>query len=181
MNGHQAVSYARDNVAELDAVVDSLDPEELNALIAALTTAPRVFFTGIGRSGLSARAVAMRLMHIGLTTYVAGEIATPGIGADDLLVAISSSGRGSIAAQGRSARAHGARVATITTKTDGELQSISSTVLVLPIRDTVTTAQHAGSLFEQSALVIGDAICRVVQEQLQVPTDELNRRHANLS
>lgn len=146
-----------------------------------MLSAPRVYLTGTGRSGLAARAVAMRLMHIGVDAYAVGEVATPGIAQGDLLVAITSSGRGTIADQARTAVGLGATVAAITTRADGELRELSATTVVLPIRCGVATEQHAGSLFEQSALVIGDAMCRVVQERLGVPSSALDERHANLS
>jgi 6-phospho-3-hexuloisomerase len=52
--------------------------------------------------------------------------------------------------------------------------------LHLPARTVVPTGQHAGSLFEQSLLVVGDALCRRVQAELGVPTSALDARHANL-
>ncbi|BDI22569.1 6-phospho-3-hexuloisomerase [Herbiconiux sp. L3-i23] len=172
-------AYARSNVEELAAVVAELDDAALDALVDAIVAAPRVYFTGIGRSGLSARAIAMRLMHIGIHAFVVGEVATPGIGAGDLLVAFTSSGRGSVQAQADVASSVGAWIATFTTK-ENELTARSVASVILPARTVVATQQHAGSLFEQACLVVGDAICRAVQERLGVPTEELDRRHANL-
>jgi 6-phospho-3-hexuloisomerase len=176
-----ATEYAQANVAELAAVVAKLDEEVLASLAEAIVSAKRVYFTGVGRSGLVARAIAMRLMHIGVPTFAVGEIATPGIAEGDLLVAVTATGRGSVLSQAQTAIKCGASVVAITTDGDNELAVTASTVVIFPIRVDVPTDQHAGSLFEQSALVIGDAICRVVQEELGVPTSELDRRHANLS
>lgn len=177
----QIMDYARGNVAELGAVVDTLDEQVLQNLVSAIIAARKVYFSGVGRSGLAARAVAMRLMHIGIQAYAVGEIATPGIEAGDLFVAVSATGRGTLLQQARVADRAGAGVATITTKPDGELQELAGVVVVLPVRSQVPTQQHAGSLFEQSALVVGDAVCRAVQQRLGVPESELDRRHANLS
>ncbi len=174
-------AYARANAAEITAVVATLDEEPLEALVDAIVAAPRVYLTGVGRSGLAGRAIAMRLMHIGLSAYAVGEVATPGIGRDDLLIAITATGRGAVVDQARTALRHGATVAAITTRAEGDLQDLAGPVVRLPVRDTVPTEQHAGSLFEQSALVVGDAVCRRVQEVLGVPTAELDRRHANLA
>ncbi len=174
-------AYARANAAEIAAVVDTLDDGPLEELVSAIIAAPRVYLTGVGRSGLAGRAIAMRLMHIGRAAYVVGEVATPGIGAGDLLVALTATGRGVVVDQARTALRHGAGVAAVTTRTEGELQELAHPVVCLPVRTRVPTEQHAGSLFEQSALVVGDAICRRVQEILGVATSELDRRHANLS
>ena len=51
-----------------------------------------IFVTGAGRSGLVAKAFAMRLMHLGLRVYVVGETISPAIYDDDCIVTISGSG-----------------------------------------------------------------------------------------
>jgi 6-phospho-3-hexuloisomerase len=166
-------------VDELRELVDALDENQLETVAAILVDAPRVFFTGIGRSGLSARAVAMRLMHIGKPSFVVGEVATPSIGDGDVLVAVSSSGRGSILDQARAAVGHGARIVSLTTD-ENEMTELSDAFVAVPARTVVSTAQHAGSLFEQGCLIVGDALCREVQSRLGVPTSDLNARHANI-
>jgi len=173
--------YAAANVDELRAVVSAVSADQLDELAAKIAVAPRVFLTGVGRSGLVAKALAMRLMHIGVAAYAVGEVATPGIDSHDLLVAFSASGRGSVVEQARVALKHDATVASVSTSADGDLAQPSSIVVVLPIRSTVPTEQHAGSLFEQSCLVIGDAVCRAVQDLRGASTSDLDRRHANLS
>ena len=175
----EALAFAQANVAELAAIVEQLDDKALEGLIEKIIEAPRIYFTGIGRSGLSARAIAMRLMHIGKTSFVVGEVATPGITAKDLLVAFTSSGRGSVLSQAEVALGLGAQVATVTTGPN-ELSVRSVASVFLPARTTIPSAQHAGSLFEQASLVIGDAVCRAVQQRLGVPTADLDSRHANL-
>lgn len=166
-------------VKELHELVDALDENQLETVATILAAAPRVFFTGIGRSGLSARAFAMRLMHIGKPSFFIGEVATPAIGNGDVLVAVSSSGRGSILEQARVAVEHGAAVVSLTTDRN-EMTELSDTYIAVPARTLVATSQHAGSLFEQGCLIIGDALCRAVQESLSIPTSDLNARHANI-
>lgn len=181
MSQHPVSDYARQNADEIAAVVATLDDDVLQSLVSEIVIAHKVYLSGIGRSGLSAKAIAMRLMHIGVRAFAVGEIATPGIEEGDLLIVLTATGRGTILTQAKAARGVGARVATISARDEGDLPDISHVLLVLPVRSGVPTVQHAGSLFEQSALVIGDAVCRAVQERLGVPTSELNRRHANLS
>ena len=57
---------------------------------------------------------------------------------------------------------------------------LSDAVIVLPSRTQVETQQHAGSLFEQSVLVVGDAIAAAIQEKKGIAADAMNYRHANL-
>lgn len=176
-----AIDYARTNAREISAVIEVIDERAVESLVRGILSAKRVYFTGVGRSGLSARAIAMRLMHIGVSAYAVGEVATPGIAVGDLLVAITATGRGSVAAQGQTAHDIGASIAVVTTRARGQLQDLADVLVVLPIRSGVATDQHAGSLFEQSALVVGDAMCRDIQERLGVPSADLDSRHANLS
>jgi 6-phospho-3-hexuloisomerase len=52
--------------------------------------------------------------------------------------------------------------------------------VVIPAGSAVPTVQHAGSLFEQSLLILGDAIACQVQQQLGIDEGLMNERHANL-
>jgi len=165
---------------ELTCLADSVEWPSADAAVTMLTAADRVYFTGTGRSGLAARAIAMRLMHIGLRSYVVGEVATPAITAGDVLVAVSAKGSAAIVAQAVTAQFNGARVLAVTAELDGELARVADETLIIPARTRVASAQHAGSLFEQACLIVGDALCSVLQRTLGIPDADLNSRHANL-
>src|SRR5690606_4733111 len=79
---------------ELENLVAATSAEEIDALVEALRPGRRIYLSGFGRSGLVARAFAMRLMHLGLDAAVVGETATPAIRTGDLLIVLSSSGNG---------------------------------------------------------------------------------------
>lgn len=61
-----------------------------------------------------------------------------------------------------------------------ENPKISDTYLCIPAKTKVRTSQHAGSLFEQAVLIIGDAITSCLQEEKKISTEYMNNRHANL-
>jgi 6-phospho-3-hexuloisomerase len=171
-------SRADDVLREIGKVVNAVDLAAVAALLAAAGEAQRMFFAAQGRSGLVARAVAMRWMHLGVTAYVAGETVTPAIGDGDLLVCLSASGRtAATLGHARTAHAAGARVAALTAAPDGPLSAAADLVVVIP---AATTVQHAGSLFEQACLILGDVLCGVFQDLRATPDQELDRRHANL-
>ncbi|MFC7549779.1 6-phospho-3-hexuloisomerase [Plantactinospora sp. GCM10030261] len=166
---------------EVRAVVESVDPTSLAALWAALDRSTRTFFTGQGRSGLMARAIAVRWMHLGRTAHVAGDPVTPAIGAGDLLLCLSANGRTATTVRhARTARAAGARVAVLTANPHGELSEAADLVVTIPVGSAVRTAQHAGSLFEQASLLVGDVLCGALQVTDAIPDGDLDRRHANL-
>lgn len=66
-------------LAEISQVLSHIPEDDLEITAKRLEQAPRIFVIGEGRSGLMARAFAMRLMHLGAVSYVIGETITPAI------------------------------------------------------------------------------------------------------
>lgn len=176
---HDVIAAATENIDEIRSILEYLDPAQLDELITAIQDSPAVFFQGSGRTLLMMKAVAMRLMHMGLRVHVVGDVLTPAIGQDDLLVAVSARGGASTRAAIATATKAGARVAAITTRRENIGDEVSLVVTV-PARTEVPSVQHAGSLFEQSLLVLGDAVCRTIQRNRDIATHTLDARHANL-
>ena len=86
---NEAIEEIVDNVRAVSAETDE---KSIMAMMDILTSSKNVFLLGQGRSGLVARAFAMRLMHLEIGVYVVGETITPAIDDDDCLLAISGSG-----------------------------------------------------------------------------------------
>ena len=81
--------------AILDNIIcaeEFLDEDAINEFEEIIMNSKNVFVTGAGRSGLAAKAFAMRLMHLGISSYVVGETISPAIYDDDCIIAISGSG-----------------------------------------------------------------------------------------
>lgn len=184
------VGYSLARIArELDSVVDHLvhaDPIALAGFVELVAGAPRVFVLGAGRSGLALRMTAMRLMHLGLEVHVVGEVTTPAIGRGDLLLTASGSGTtGGIVRAAQTAVAAGAVVAAITTDPDSPLASLAAATITVPAaakldRTGEASAQYAGSLFEQTVVVFGDALFHALWMRSGASADELWPRHANI-
>ena len=66
--------YIRKVMDELEGALNAISPGEAKAFADAILKAERIFVAGAGRSGLAAKAFAMRLMHLGLPTYVVGDV-----------------------------------------------------------------------------------------------------------
>jgi 6-phospho-3-hexuloisomerase len=174
-------------VGEVRRTLAEVDPEGLERLAEAVLGADRTYVAGGGRSGLMARAFAMRLMHLGLVSYVVGETTTPAIRAGDLLVACSASGETHVTVLvSQVAQEAGARVFAITTRPDSPMAQLADERIVIPApskRDAEATprsSQYGGSLFEQSLLVLLDAVSSEIGRRLGRPPAELDSRHANL-
>ena len=180
-------------VREVHEVVNRMNAEEASALVEAVESARRVYVTGMGRSGLVAGSFAMRLVHLGFQAHVVGEMTAPAIIENDLLVAISGSGKTrTVLAQVEAAIHAGARVAGVTAIREGPLaqkvRECGGTVLVIPAalgirhgaEGIVPTMQYGGSLFEQSTLICLDSIVLVVAARQGKTEDDMLSRHANL-
>lgn len=167
------------NAGELLQVGELLSEEQLLCLADACMKSERIFFSGMGRSGNMVKALAIRFMHLGFEAFVAGDAATPSIQKDDLLIAVSSSAKTKVTLNHIAvAQGVGARVA-LMSSIDEDTASADCFVSI-PAKTKVPSQQHAGSLFEQSVLLIGDAVSSYIQEKRNVPTDYMNHRHANL-
>ena len=160
--------------------------ESVAAAIALARSANRIFVLGAGRSGLALRMLAMRLMHLGLTVHVAGEVTTPAIAAGDVLLAASGSGTtAGVIRSANTAASAGAQIIAITTAASSPLAELAQVTIIIPAAQkqdhgATHSAQYSGSLFEQALLVLGDAMFHVLWKLSRATAEELWPRHANL-
>lgn len=173
---------------ELSNTLQKVDEAQIDNLMSAICKAKKVFVAGAGRSLLMLRCIAMRLMHLGFESYVVGDTTTPAYEKDDLLIFGSGSGETSgLINMANKARKIGGTIAVITIKKESTLGQLSDILVEVPAyTDKVEYADMerpilpGGSLFEQSMLVLGDAIVLPLAEKAGVPTDRAFTRHANL-
>ncbi|MDE1161291.1 MAG: 6-phospho-3-hexuloisomerase [Acidobacteriaceae bacterium] len=171
---------------EVQKTLLQVNAEEAGRAATMLQQANRVFFLGAGRSGLALKMAAMRMMHLGLMVYVAGEVVTPAIASGDLLVVASGSGTtaGPVHAA-EIARKAGASVLALTASAESALGLLANSVVVIPAatkqgNDGTISQQYAGALFEQTLLLVMDALFQNLWHQRGETAEELWKRHANL-
>jgi len=174
-------------------VASKLDTGSVTSLVNGIMDSKRIFLMGAGRSGLAARAFAMRLMHLGFIVYFVGETTTPAVQPDDLVIAVSGSGETpSIANLGGISKKIGSKLAVITSNKDSTLGRISDIVVIVPGRpkeDVVYEDYHErrmigypqlaplGTIFEISALVFLDAVISELMVRTGASEAELKKRH----
>lgn len=176
----------RRGLEDLAEVLGTVDRGEVEAFRRAILDAKRIFVTGLGRSGLMARGFAMRLMHLGRPVFHVGDVITPAIAADDLLIIGSRTGRSPVLGHYiHIARRAGAKVAVITADREGRAAAKADTVLALDDRP-VQARRHAtagerplplGSLFEQALLVVLDRVVMDLMDDLGLNEADLARVH----
>lgn len=158
----------------------------LDNLARLIEGAERVFVLGAGRSGIALQMTAMRLMHLGLDVHVVGDVTAPAIGPGDMLLTASGSGTTeSIVRAAQRASAAGASVGLITTAEISPLAEIAEIKVLVAAaqkldRSAASSAQYAGSLFEQMVVLVGDGVFHALWQRQGSSADELWPRHSNL-
>jgi 6-phospho-3-hexuloisomerase len=173
-------------IKEVQEVCLNVDLMEYGAFVELLKENKRFFFTGEGRSGLVAKAIAMRLMHSGKTVYVVGETTTPAIENNDVLIVLSGSAKtGQTVSVSEGASKAGAHVFLITTNKEALQKAWVNEGMRIPaatkyrLPDEPDTIQPLGNQFDQSAHLIMDAAIIDSLADKNV-NDELKKKHANL-
>ncbi|TWT25421.1 6-phospho-3-hexuloisomerase [Planomicrobium sp. CPCC 101110] len=175
-------------INEIKSVAENVNEERLDSVVEAITYAPRIFVAGAGRSGLMAKAFAMRLMHAGLDANVIGEITTSSSRQGDLLVLATGSGETeSLKAYAQKAKKNGLKIVAITSFPESTLGTMADIVLQIPAptpksdkQSSISSKQPMGSLFEQTLLLSFDTLVIKTMKALNLESDEMFKNHANL-
>ena len=175
-------------VGDLSRTLHQVEPAQVAALQAALLAAERVFIAGKGRTGLQMRAFGMRLMHLGLCIHIVDDVTTPAIGAGDLLLIGSSSGRtGSLLRYIDTVKAKGAKLAALTGNLESPIAAAADTLVYIPATNFKAgggggekSVLVMGSLFEHCLGLLCDLLIIRLKAALDVADAEMNARHANL-
>ncbi len=171
----------------------SLEKDNLENVMEVLTSSANVFVMGMGRSGLVAKAFAMRLMHLGISVYVVGETITPAINKGDTLLAISGSGQTStIISTARIAKKRGANIIAITSYPESILGDLSDHIITIKGRTKIDSEQNyikrqingrhqslapMGTLFEITSLIFLDGLIAELMHKMDKTEDDLKEKH----
>lgn len=174
-------------LGELGRTLDSVDPDSLERLCDEIFQADQVFFVGVGRVLLALQCVCKRLAHLGIRTHYVGEITEPAITEKDLLIVGSGSGM-SLFPLGIAKKAHtiGAKIVHIGSNPNSEMKDLCEFMVRIPVRtkfyleDEIDSCQPMTSLFEQSVLLLGDVLAKMIIERKQLDMKGLWQYHANL-
>ena len=168
-------------VAELASVAANMDRGEMDRLLDLMRGRKRFFVAGIGRSGLMARGLAMRLMHLDFDVYVVGETTTPSIRKGDLLLCCSRYGRSrTLLTYVDKAREEGAQSALITMTRKSPLARRVDAVFLIPVEEGGKSRQPLGTIFEQSLLVWCDALVLLIMRRLGITEADMAKQHTQL-
>lgn len=169
---------------EINEVLSKVDEQSLADAAAYITRERRVFVVGEGRSGLMAKGFAMRLMHLGYEVYVVGETITPAIKENDVVVAVSGSGKSANAvSDAKKAKEKGARVLAFTSNVESDLAAAADFIVKVPgtVRgdqgDHRKSIQLLSSLFDQSVHIVLDGLCLYLSRRDGVSNETATGKH----
>jgi len=180
-NIQKAVDYIEDDVVE----------EFENTIMAS----KNIFVTGVGRSGLAAKAFAMRLMHLRYSAYVVGETISPAINKNDCIIIISGSGEtNTMVKAAEKARERGAKVLAVTSYPESTIGELSDCCLLVKgrtvqevddenymkrqIYGNYTSLTPLGTAFELTTLVFLDALVSELHHRKQAEESESTKIQA---
>ena len=191
-------------ISAIEAILDNIHDaeeylveEDIANFIEIITTADNIFVTGAGRSGLAAKAFAMRLMHLGLSSYVVGETISPAINAGDCILAISGSGEtNTIVTAARISKKRGAKVLALTSYPESSLGQLADGIIHVKgrtkvevddenylkrqIKGNYTSLTPLGTAFELTSLVFLDGLVSELMEAMGKTEEDLKNRHTVL-
>lgn len=187
---NDAIEEIMDNVRSVSA---ELDPKNIEDMTSLLRTSQHVFVMGLGRSGLVARAFAMRLMHLEISVYVVGETTTPALTSEDCLLAISGSGETfSIISAANIAHKRGTKIIAVTSYVDSTLGEMADLVVHIKGRTKIDAEKNyitrqmngkhqslspMGTLFEVTSLIFLDSLIAQLMVEMGKTEEDMKARH----
>jgi 6-phospho-3-hexuloisomerase len=179
-----------DNISK---TIKDLDEKHVEILTKEIRTAERIFLWGAGRSGLMAKAFAMRLSQLGFVVYVVGETISPGMKRGDLFIAVSGSGETiSVVNAAKAAKEMGVKVIAVTSYENSTLGKTADKVIRIKgktkvdiekdhlkhqIQGVHSSLTPLGTLFEDTVLVFFDGVIGKLMGELNATEHHMLSRH----
>jgi len=181
----------------IESATDNIDENVINEFMDILTSSKNVFVIGAGRSGLVAKAFAMRLVHLGISAYVVGETISPAIYDDDCILAISGSGEtNTIVSAVKIAKNRGSKALSLTSYPDSSIGEISDVVMLVKGRTKIDVDDEnyikrqidgnyasltpLGTAFELTSLIFLDGLISELMHKMGKTEYDLKSRHTVL-
>jgi len=169
---------------KIKSILENVSKEDINKVKQLFFRSNRIFVYGAGRSGLVAKAFAIRLVHLGFQTYVIGETITGPVQNGDLVIIISGSGETIPAVMtAEIAQNLKAKVVSITGKKNSEIAKFADiTLFISSFCDEVERKKFAplGTLFEASVWILLDGLIADLLNSKNETEEKMRSRHATL-
>ncbi len=178
---YKSIEYIQKKIRE---ILEKISEENIEKVKKLFFQSNRIFVYGAGRSGLVAKAFAIRLVHLGFQTFVIGETISAPVTKGDLVIIVSGSGE-TIPAVMTAEIAHniGAKVVSITGKKRSEIAKYADVTLFISSScDEEERKKYAplGTLFEASVWILLDGLIADLMDSKNETEEDMRSRHATL-
>lgn len=173
-------------IEEHRRVLLDVDESEIERFLDEICKADNIQIYGQGRMYCSAKAFAMRLMHMGFRAHVVYETTCPNIGPGDLLIAngtctsvytivmqLAKKAGATVCALTPHPEDHFGRLADFCVRLRGQMAPGAP-------EGEIPSIQPMAALFEQTIFVFEDIMIQMLMERCQITAEEMARRHTNL-
>jgi len=183
-------------IREIKQTLGKISSKEIEEFIEVIKSSRRIYLAGAGRSGLVAKAFAMRLVHLGKRIFVVGETVVPAMRKSiDTLIVVSGSGKTkSILEIAKTAKEIGGRLVAVTADKSSPLAKIANHIVYIPSGRTKFSMDSydsrqllggvpitpLGSLFELSAFLFFESIVHRLMKDLKITEEKLKKIHTTL-
>jgi 6-phospho 3-hexuloisomerase len=177
----ESIEYIQRKIKD---ILSTVSQDNIDSIKKLFFKSNRIFVYGAGRSGLVAKAFAIRLVHLGFQTFVIGETITAPVQRGDLVVIISGSGETIPAVMtAEIANNLGADVVSITAKKKSDIAKFADITLYISAScNEIERKKYAplGTLFEASVWILLDGIIADLLDSKSETEEKMRRRHATL-
>lgn len=169
---------------KINDILKTVSQADIDAVKQLFFEANHIFVYGAGRSGLVAKAFAIRLVHLGFQAFVVGETITIPVQKGDLVVIVSGSGE-TIPAVMTAEIAHNlkANVVSITGKKDSDIDAFADITLFISAgcqEEERKRYAPLGTLFEASVWILFDGLVADLLDSKNETEESMRKRHATL-
>ena len=165
-------------------VLSKVSQKDINSIKELFFKSNRIFVYGAGRSGLVAKAFAIRLVHLGFQTFVIGETITVPVQKGDLVIIVSGSGETIPAVMtAEIAKNLEANVISITGKKKSEIAKYADITLYISASCNDSDRKKfapLGTLFEASVWILLDSLIADLLDSKNETEETMRSRHATL-
>jgi 6-phospho-3-hexuloisomerase len=173
--------FTRQLIEQVESIGICIDKSEILKFCEYLLSSEKIVVVGSGRSGLVGKSFSMRLVHLGLYSYLDTSHNCPAITNRDTILAISGSGEThSVIHTVQKAKDVGARILSITNTYDCALNDLSDHPFILPKSVNNELYFPLGTLFELSAYIFLDGLFTELKAIVKCCEKNLRDRHNNL-
>ncbi|MEM4257706.1 MAG: 6-phospho-3-hexuloisomerase [Candidatus Thermoplasmatota archaeon] len=178
---HESVRFIEKKIQH---ILEKISQHEIDSVICLFFKAKRIFVYGAGRSGLVAKAFAIRLVHLGFQTFVIGETIGAPVKKGDLVCIISGSGETIPAVMTAEITKNiGAKLVVFTGNQSSRITKFADISLILSTECNDHERKNfapLGTLFEASAWILLDGIISELMHKKRETEETMRSRHATL-